>query len=56
MWNFDFAVNTGIEGSTNILDDSDFRIVIESGYGERGVFNLQHVSPGVTPGFTKTAA
>ena len=48
-WNFDFSVNTGIEGSTDTLDDFDFRIVIESGDGERGVFNLQHVSPGVTP-------
>ena len=48
-WNFDFSVNTGIEGSTNTLDDFDFRIVIESGDGERGVFNLQHVAPGVTP-------
>ena len=48
-WSFDFSVNTGIEGSSNTLDDFDFRIVIESGDGERGVFNLQHVAPGVTP-------
>jgi hypothetical protein len=48
-WNFDFSVNTGIEGSDATLDDFDFRIVIESGDGERGVFNLQHVAPGITP-------
>jgi hypothetical protein len=37
------------QGSTKTLDDFDFRIVIESGDGERGVFNLQHVAPDVTP-------
>jgi hypothetical protein len=48
-WNFDFSVNTGIDGSTNTLDDFDFRIIIESGDGEVGVFDLQHVGPGNTP-------
>jgi hypothetical protein len=49
LWNFDFSVNTGIEGSTDTLDGFDFRIVIESGDGERGIFNLQHDGPGITP-------
>jgi hypothetical protein len=49
MWNFDFSVNTGIEGSTDTLDHFDFRIIIASSDGERGVFNLEHVAPGVTP-------
>jgi hypothetical protein len=48
-WNFDFSVNTGIEGSTKTLDDFDFRIVVTSGDGEKGVFNLRHDAPGVTP-------
>src|SRR5215213_6178181 len=48
-WNFDFSVNTGIGGSTKTLEHFDLRIVIESGDGERGVFNLQHDAPGVTP-------
>ena len=48
-WNFDFSVNTGIDGSDNTLDDYAFRIVIESGDGERAVFNLRNVAPGVTP-------
>ena len=48
-WNFDFSVNTGINGSDDTLDDFFFRIVIESADGERGVFNLTQLSPGVTP-------
>jgi hypothetical protein len=48
-WNFDFSVNTGLDGSTQTLDDFDFRIVIESGDGEQGVFDLQHIAPGDTP-------
>ena len=48
-WNFDYSVNTGIEGSTQTLDAFDFRIVITSGDGERGVFNLMDVAPGNTP-------
>jgi hypothetical protein len=49
-WNFDFSVNTGIEGSTKTLDDFDFRIVITSAdAGDRAIFNLQHVAPGNTP-------
>jgi hypothetical protein len=31
------------------LDDFDFRIIIESGDGEQGVFDLQHLGPGDTP-------
>jgi hypothetical protein len=48
-WNFDFSVNTGLEGSTNTLDDFDFRIIITSGDGEQGVFDLNHLAPGNTP-------
>jgi hypothetical protein len=49
-WSFDFSVNTGINGSDETLDEFDFRIVVTSGdEGERAVFNLDHVSPGVTP-------
>ena len=48
-WNFDFSVNTGIDGSTSTLDDFDFRIIIASGDGEKGVFDLQHLAPGNTP-------
>ncbi len=48
-WNFDFSVNTGLDGSTNTLDDFDFKIVITSGDGEQGVFDLRHVGAGNTP-------
>jgi len=48
-WNFDFSVNTGLNGSTHTLDDFDFRITITSGDGEKGVFDLQHLGPGNTP-------
>jgi hypothetical protein len=48
-WNFDFSVNTGIDGSTKTLDDFDFRILITSGDGEQGVFDLQHLGAGNTP-------
>jgi hypothetical protein len=48
-WNFDFSVNTGLDGSTKTLDDFDFRIIIKSGDGEQGVFDLQHLGPGNTP-------
>jgi hypothetical protein len=48
-WNFDFSVNTGLDGSTNTLDNFDFRIIISSGDGEQGVFDLNHLGPGNTP-------
>jgi hypothetical protein len=48
-WNFDFSVNTGLNGSSDTLDDFDFRIIITSGDGEKGVFDLQHLGPGNTP-------
>lgn len=48
-WNFDFSVNTGIDGSKKTLDDFDFRIVMTSGDGEVGKFNLAHLAPGNTP-------
>jgi hypothetical protein len=48
-WNFDFSVNTGLDGSTQTLDDFDFRIIITSGDGEVGIFDMNHLSPGVTP-------
>ena len=48
-WNFDFSVNTGLDGSTQTLDDFDFRIIVESGDGEQGTFDLQHLGPGNTP-------
>jgi hypothetical protein len=48
-WNFDFSVNTGLNGSTNTLDNFDFRIIITSGDGEQGVFDLAHLGPGNTP-------
>ena len=55
-WNFDFSVNTGIEGSTRTLDAYSFRIVIESGDGERAVFVMQNVAPGVTPWVNEAGA
>lgn len=48
-WNFDFSVNTSIDGSKKTLDDFDFRIVIKSDDGEVGTFNLAHLAPGNTP-------
>jgi hypothetical protein len=48
-WNFDFSVNTGLDGSTKTLDNFDFRITITSGDGEKGVFDLNHLGPGNTP-------
>ena len=48
-WNFDFSVNTGIEGGHKTLDAFDFRITIKSADGEVGVFNLAHLAPGLTP-------
>jgi hypothetical protein len=48
-WNFDFSVNTGINDSTDTLDDFDFRIIITSGDGEQGIFDLQHLGSGNTP-------
>jgi hypothetical protein len=48
-WSFDFSVNTGLDGSTRTLDNFDFRIIIASGDGEKGVFDLQHLGPGNTP-------
>ena len=55
-WNFDFSVNTGIEGSNKTLDSFDFRIVIESGDGERAVFDLEHLGPGLTPWLNQAGA
>jgi hypothetical protein len=55
-WNFDFSVNTGLDGSTRTLDAFDFRIDITSGDGEHGVFDLQHVAPGVTPWLNSAGA
>jgi hypothetical protein len=48
-WNFDFSVNTGLDGSTKTLDNFNFRIIITSGDGEQGVFDLQHLGAGNTP-------
>lgn len=48
-WNFDFSVNTGLNGSTKTLDNFDFRIIIKSGDGEQGTFDLKHLGPGNTP-------
>lgn len=48
-WNFDFSVNTGLDGSTKTLADFDFRIIVTSGDGEKGVFDLQHLAAGNTP-------
>src|SRR4029078_11610018 len=48
-WNFDFSVNTGLDGSTKTLDNFDFRIIVTSGDGEKGVFDMQHLGPGNTP-------
>src|SRR5215210_5185578 len=48
-WNFDFSVNTGLDGSTKTLDNFDFRITIKSGDGEVGTFDLNHLGPGNTP-------
>jgi hypothetical protein len=48
-WNFDFSVNTGLDGSTKTLDNFDFRITITSGDGEQGVFDMNHLGPGNTP-------
>jgi len=48
-WNFDFSVNTGLDGSTKTLDNFDFRIIVTSGDGEKGVFDMNHLAPGNTP-------
>ena len=48
-WNFDFSVNTGVEGGHKTLDAFDFRITVKSGDGEVGVFDLAHLGPGNTP-------
>jgi len=48
-WNFDFSVNTGLDGSTKTLDNFDFRIIVTSGDGETGTFDLNHLGPGNTP-------
>jgi hypothetical protein len=53
-WNFDFSVNTGLDGSTKTLDNFDFRITIKSGDGEQAVFDLQHLGPGNTPWLNST--
>lgn len=48
-WNFDFSVNTGLNGNTQTLADYNFRIVITDDDGDTGVFDMQHVAPGITP-------
>lgn len=48
-WNFDFSVNTGLDGSAKTLDNFDFRIIVASGDGETGTFDLNHLGPGNTP-------
>lgn len=48
-WNFDFSVNTGLDGSTKTLDDFNFRIIIADDDGNSQAFDLQHVAPGNTP-------
>lgn len=49
-WNFDFSVNTGVEGGHKTLADYDFRIIISSSdAGETAVFDLQHLAAGITP-------
>lgn len=48
-WNFDFSVNTGLDGSAKTLDDYDFRIVISDDDGNTKTFDLQHLGPGNTP-------
>lgn len=42
-------MNTGLDGSAKTLDNFDFRIIIASGDGETGTFDLQHLGPGDTP-------
>jgi hypothetical protein len=44
-WNFDFSVNTGLDGSTKTLDDFNFRIIIADDDGNSQAFDLQHVAP-----------
>lgn len=53
-WNFDFSVNTGLDGSARTLDNFDFRIIIKSGDGEQAIFDLQHTGPGNTPWLNTT--
>jgi hypothetical protein len=53
-WNFDFSVNTGLDGSTKTLDEFDFRIVVTSGDGEQAIFDLQHLGAGNTPWLNAT--
>jgi hypothetical protein len=54
-WNFDFSVNTGLDGSTKTLNDFDFRIIVKSSDpGEQAVFDLQHLGPGNTPWLNST--
>ncbi|MEO6341461.1 MAG: hypothetical protein ABIO39_15570 [Caulobacteraceae bacterium] len=48
-WNFDYSVNTGVEGSHKTLADFDVKITVSSSDGEVGVFNMQHVGAGNTP-------
>jgi hypothetical protein len=48
-WNFDFSVNTGLDGSPKTLNDFDFRIIIKSGDGEQATVDLQHLGSGNTP-------
>ena len=46
---YDFSVNTGLDGSAKTLEDFDCPIIITSGDGEKGVFDLKHIGTGNTP-------
>lgn len=48
-WNFDFSVNTGVNGDTETLADYNFIISIASGDGETATFDMAHLGPGNTP-------
>jgi len=49
-WNFDYSINTGVEGGHKTLDAFDFRITITSGdANEVAVLDLIHLGAGNTP-------
>ena len=49
-WNFDFSVNTGLNGNaTQTLDDFDFRIIISDDDGNTRTYEMNHLAPGFTP-------
>jgi len=48
-WNFDFSVNTGLDGNTQTLDAFEFKIIIADNDGNSQTFDLQHLGPGNTP-------